>query len=677
MKTHQPETIVKEKPQKNEIFEPKTGFSAIHFGAELGSEISEREFAAKTEKSSLVQRMIVKPVACRLSLSKKNVNIFYGQGSQKSFETRVFKSEMASLAPSRVSTSNRNLSPLNFAKNEGKLGLEKRSDLQFLKSVGFVSQIQTPETRSPNLKRKRSSFYSPVPAHKRRVSQFPLQREKTQGSVSRLSFLRSMRGFGNANLDFPVSSQRTFDLGKDLSSLCASTRMHSLFGHLQRKESQNSISVVSKDGIKRVKTDSRQNSFRDLRVLQNQDPRSQLNLSSTTSHNIFSNETLGSFSREKNSMSNFPIKKEFNCDEMSVSRISPYFLPFSYTSASLYNNLRITSISKMASKLFYLRKLCGALFLFEKPDPLLIQNLSNLERGVLLKIIEKKQYNNIQKLKSCLSRESRPNVMIFRRMSQVRRREMQIKYTFRAVTKFLKFEFEKKILSKYTAMDRTSKEDKVTLFYLYYFGEQLYERNFEKLIFDFYSDPNFRQQAEEEVKRFYFPDMKNQRRSKKSKRAGPPSFKSFNRFFFQSISKCEKLFRKINNAILRTLPYLMDCGERLDSTKFRNQADCGDDVAMNILFYMVDNNNREISKVFTEWYNLCKPKGEEEVGEREILDRIFKNVDKNNFKFPWSVTEARKAFFETFMIINDGTHFKRTKGKLILKKFFLDYYFWG
>ena len=593
---------------------------------------------------------------------------------QTAAATHVPNSETVSIPQSQSSFKSRNVKPdrnvkhLNLNKVSGLLG--PRSDSEFMNNAGLQSPISQIRMRSSILANKRLSFHSPRPMGNQRLSDF-FSKDSFLSKNESHSLFSSSRRIGFEGIHVRPANQngtgymafRDRNLSSKISPL-SSFHDTQFFEHpILNDPSQNSnvfkglLTFNSERNVKR---------FSSLCVTP--EVTSTCKISCTITYNREKTKSARTVARvyvESDSVDGeLSITKR--AAKFRMFQIPDYFMAFTYSSIALYNNIKICVNSTIPLRLLNLRKFCGALFLFESTSQSKLERLSDLERGVFLKIIEKKQYHNKVVLKKCLMRTAKPDVMHFRRMTQVRRREMLIKYTFRAVTKLLKHEFETKILSQYTSVGRTSKHDKITLFYMYYFGHKLYTKKFEELIFDFYSDKDFKNKAEDDIKRFYFPDMKNQRRAKKSRNNGPPSFKSFNRTFFQSIAKCPVLFRKINHAILKTLPHLIDCGQSLECSELRNQKLCGDDVALNVLYFMIDNNNREISKVFTEWYNLCDTKSGGEILDHEVLERIYKNIDKSNFKFPWSVAEAKKAFLETLFIINEGVHFVRSKGKSYL-----------
>ena len=614
---------------------------------------------------------LIRPTVSR-SISDRNVFIQnQGMKVQTATATNAPNSEAVSIPPSRSSFKSQNVKPnrnvkhLNLNKVTGFLG--PRSEADFMNSVGLQSPISQIPMRSSNLANKRLSFHSPRPMMNQRLSDFVSKGSFFSKNVRHSPFSSSRRiGFEGINVRPANQNGTGFPAFRDHNesskiSPVSSFRNTQFFEHpILNDPTQNSNAFK---GLPTFNSDRNMKRFSSLRVTP--EVTSTCKISCTITYNQEKSKSTRTVARVY-------LESESADEDQSIAKraskfrmfqIPDYFMAFTYSSIALFNNIKICFNSTIPLRLLNLRKLCGALFLFESTSRSKLERLSDLERGVFLKIIEKKQYHNKAVLKNCLMRTAEPDVMHFRRMTQVRRREMLIKYTFRAVTKLLKHEFETKILSQYTSVDRTTKQDKTTLFYLYYFGHKLYTKKFEQLIFDFYSDKDFKNNAEDDVKRFYFPDMKNQRRAKKSRNNGPPSFKSFNRIFFQSIAKCPVLFGKINHAILKTLPHLIDCGQSLENSVLRNQKLCGDDLALNVLYFMIDNNNREISKVFTEWYNLCDTKSDAEILDHKVLERIYKNIDKSNFKFPWSVAEAKKAFLETLFIINEGVHFVRSKGK--------------
>lgn len=349
----------------------------------------------------------------------------------------------------------------------------------------------------------------------------------------------------------------------------------------------------------------------------------------------------------------------------SIIQTEPFLRPFTHSKIAVFNAMQKQHIYPALCELKGLRCFLGSIFLFENPRNSKLANLKVNDRKILLKIMGKKRYSNQTRLMAALSSQIPPNINDFLMMEQTKRKEDYIKYSFRALIKYFKLQFEKEELSRLCEAGFIKRKDRETLFYLFYFCGVEFDETFESLANKFFQKKISPQEIEKKLGQYYFPDLTNLRKhnDEHHQRA-----KSFSKKFFNTIAKSDQMVDKINNTLLKMLGVMSQLGSGFDPVFLRDRKLCADETVKNMLFIMVDNSNREIGKIFTEWDNLVKQRnrGISQADHQKVLDIALQNVDKTNFKFPWSIGEARTAFLETFLVVNERFQFSISSGICLL-----------
>ena len=345
----------------------------------------------------------------------------------------------------------------------------------------------------------------------------------------------------------------------------------------------------------------------------------------------------------------------------SIIQTEPFMRPFTHSKIAVFNAMQKKHIYPALCELERLRCFLGSIFLFENPLNSKLADLKANERSILLKIMGKKQYSNQSRLMAALNSQIPPNIHDFLMMEQTKRKEDYIKYSFRALIKYFKLQFEKEKLSKLCETGFIKRKDRETLFYLFYFCDVEFDETFESLASRFFQKKISAREIEKKLGQYYFPDLTNLRKHNEEHHQRA---KSFSKKFFNTIAKSDRMVGKINDTLLKMLGAMSQLGGGFDPIFLRDRQLCKDETVKNMLFIMVDNSNREIGKIFTEWDNLVKQRnrGISKVDHQKVLDIALENVDKTNFKFPWSIGEARTAFLETFLVVNERFQFSISSG---------------
>lgn len=354
-------------------------------------------------------------------------------------------------------------------------------------------------------------------------------------------------------------------------------------------------------------------------------------------------------------------RRKFNCKDLTISDFQCFLRPFTHSKIAMFNAHSRTGYFPALIQLEGLRNFFGAIFLFENPTNSKLECLKPAERKILLKIMGKKRYSNQERLVGALEHRNQQEIQEFLKMEQSKRKEDYIKYSFRALIKFFKQSFEKEQLANLCDISLIKRKDRETLFYLFYFCESEFGQPFQQIATKYLQKASLRAEIEDKLGQFFFPDLTNLRKHAKEHRLRS---KSFSKKFFTTISKSEKLVSKINETLLKMLGVMSQLGSGFDPVFLRDRKYCEAETVKNMLYIMVDNSNREIGKIFTEWDNLFKrkPPAKGQSDEERVLEIALENVDKSNFKFPWSVGEARTAFLETFLVVNERFQFSITSG---------------
>ena len=370
-----------------------------------------------------------------------------------------------------------------------------------------------------------------------------------------------------------------------------------------------------------------------------------------------------------------------------------YFRPFSMT--FIFNqNVALSPGLPVQKRFSNLKSFFGAVFFYESPRPELVSNLTKLEAKILCQIIGRRKYHNETALVSILNKEAQADVLPFRKMEQSKKKEYYVKFCFRAIIKCLKEDLQEFVVSRFQLKPEELLPQNIEhLMYLFYFGLHQFDTPFESLLRSYLDEPGSRQRKLSALRKFYFPDMKNQKKG--NKRRKEKGSRTFNRLFFEKIWVSKALICQINIYLFEMLAvisglqngdhgvFLRDCEKSQASRGKRG------------IYSIVEKCNRELTKMLTEWENhyrkgktqsrvyirskkksrrLSKPvcfREEPEVQtdldlnseDLEMLNILNPKINKLNFKFPWSSHETLTAIVETIFAVNSGRHVFNIEGK--------------
>lgn len=331
-----------------------------------------------------------------------------------------------------------------------------------------------------------------------------------------------------------------------------------------------------------------------------------------------------------------------------------------------------------------LRALLISVYLFEPFRLAWIQNLSTMEAKLLKKILRKKKFHEHKTLCAAVDsvKSATPNLAPLKKMHRIKRKEENIKFAFRIIVRAMQMNFVTNTLQRKYNQNAKLDLRTETLFYLFYFGPGLFAQPFSTLAAKFEKDTAEFEAAQNRLRKFMFPDVhrKNEENHKKT----------MSKSFFKSLAESPKLIRDLNDLFLKTLAFIsvIQSGKGDLSFTRRHELDPALPVHQNIIHSISINNHMEIVKMYTEWENLIARLGitaektELERGESKIsVHRVIdENINKSNFKIPWSFVEVRAAFLDSFLWMNEFVFHKsypdETKGIInSILYYILFYYF--
>ena len=302
-----------------------------------------------------------------------------------------------------------------------------------------------------------------------------------------------------------------------------------------------------------------------------------------------------------------------------------------------------------------LRLFMGKIFFFEAFHADSLRSLNLTETRILEMVLIKKQYQNLEKLQALLKSggSNKTDLYEFWMMMSPKRKEQKVKYVFRYVIKYLEERFRRLELVRYQHLKNFTEREKQFLFYLFYFGQSDFDQDFEASVTGFVRDPSFKKKVFGKMKKYSFPNLNNH--------SANSSSKTLNKAYFQRISGSQKFVRDIKIVLLSCLAHSGDFSMLCVENQYLRQFEIsGRFPFKTILGYVVLNNNRELSKIFSHWGRLVKIElrekwdadamlgREEELINRLIAETVRTNVWKKTFKLPWSLAEFRNAVAESF-----------------------------
>ena len=336
--------------------------------------------------------------------------------------------------------------------------------------------------------------------------------------------------------------------------------------------------------------------------------------------------------------------------------IIPFNLPFTRSARALFQICKRPENFPASAQLTNLRRLIGAIFLWEGNPEKHLLKINQLERKVLLRILSKKKYDLKMGLISLVANDAEPrSVDLFRKMCRKKRKEENLKFSFRIMFSCLEKAFRIEVLSNAQRSREMSDKDTETLFYLYHFAQSEFGISFHSAFQIFQNDLNFRKRATRAMTKFMFPEVHKQDCRAQSK--------SLNKGYFSGLAQAPHLVDQFNQLFLASLFYL----SRLSLTD-RHEHDLrlstlqSSELLPNFFHQVVANNDVEIHKMFSEWDNLLRRQkvyrnnASHETKSTQLLVKVGKNIEKPNFKFPWSAFEVRNALLEAFFWMNEHVH---------------------
>ena len=358
------------------------------------------------------------------------------------------------------------------------------------------------------------------------------------------------------------------------------------------------------------------------------------------------------------------VSKQLNFEIISLEKV---FFPFSKSFQSFYNSSRQLKYFDLLSKLSNLKTLFGSIFLYEQPLNFRVCDLSNFEREVLKRIILHKNYfgkTQIVNKISQLSVQSSSEVHgILLKLQRTKRKEENLKFTFRILIKYLIRQFKQNNKRFWNQNPKLSTFDVEIIFYLYYFGQTILHQPFEVSLKKYIKSPLFRQQVKTHLGNFVFPDINNPSSISK--------FKTYTKKFFSVLSEASKpLFDQL---IYKLLTLVVFMGKRrhfqYEQMFLRSKVFCGEGLFKQILNGIVQHNDREITKTISEWENVINRKYEppqpkfsvqDPPAHNTLLHIIATNIKSSNFKLPWTFREVQDAFMDGLISLTQN--YQRSRG---------------
>ena len=435
-------------------------------------------------------------------------------------------------------------------------------------------------------------------------------------------------------------------------------------------DSSNKQTIKRKD-TKRVKTGHGSPKIPDQANIQNQrNSKTQSNKNDSEEH-LTKATDISINPRRSQRLKNLQISHPKNSlvkpSNFNIISLEKIFFPFSKTFQSFYNSSRQLKYFDLLSKLRNLKTLFGAIFLYEQPINFNICHLTNFEKEVLKRIILHKNYfgkNHIVKQISQLSTHTSCQVHhTLLQLQRTKRKEENLKFTFRILIKFLITQFKQNNQRFWDQHPELSSFDVEIIFYLYYFSQNVLNQPFQVSLNKYIHSHAFRENAKAHLGDFVFPDINNP--------ASISKFKTYTKKFFNLLSQSSKpLFDQL---IYKLLTLVVFMGKRrsfqYEQMFLRSKVFCKKGLFKEILNGIVQHNDREITKTISEWENVINRKYEpphpkfniqHPPEDRNLLHIIATNIKSSNFKLPWTFREVQDAFMDGFISLTQN--YQRSRG---------------
>ena len=275
-----------------------------------------------------------------------------------------------------------------------------------------------------------------------------------------------------------------------------------------------------------------------------------------------------------------------------------------------------------------------------------LELLNDMERDLLVKIINVKQYlNKIELLK--LIKNNEENQLVWSQFSKEKRKEENIKYGFKLIVKNLMRPLYQRLF-KMTKSITPNNSNLQLYFYLFYFGHLEFNCTFEEIIkkVDFGTLKD--EDVWEKLKKYVFPEVTPNIKN--------PTVRTINKQFLREISNSRDFVKELFEGSIDLLLFFSYCWKtpwkQLPKSEYCNMDQRGIKVMKN----MGDINKNELNKLFSEWSNLIKKKSNGNV-DTDPIKIIYDNIRRTNFKFPWSFKEVQKGMIYTFLTLIEHSFF--------------------
>lgn len=329
------------------------------------------------------------------------------------------------------------------------------------------------------------------------------------------------------------------------------------------------------------------------------------------------------------------------------------------------------------------RQFFRAVFTFETSKIMKFSEMKSLEAQILKHIFKVKRYEDKPELLQAFdNRHNFRKRNLFYRMHRIKRKEENLKFSFRILHKFLRNDFvENELATVVRNPGNLSQRHEMTLFYLFYFSQPILQMDFKNSVKHFQSLSRFKCNIFKKMSKYIFPDNNNRNQTSK--------FRSYSKKFFSSIAQSSFLIKKLNRLLILGFFTFSLWRRYLGERSFsKDQTFAEGCIQKKLIFLVADQNDKELFKMISEWENI----GEKQTQnfkqkmkflrnqgapfnpnlfgkprlEAKILEKIKENIEKPNFKFLWSLSEIKNAFLDAILSLNELAY--PVKHKLKQKK---------
>ena len=326
----------------------------------------------------------------------------------------------------------------------------------------------------------------------------------------------------------------------------------------------------------------------------------------------------------------------------------------------LRHSLKLSKTSQTEIKITRLKLFLGQLFLFEPLDANEISNLNRTEKQMALHLMSAKYSLEPTRVRSILDDQfQRDGLKSLKTIQRYKRKEENVNLVFRLLLRSLKSHFR---VNVFQPECKTEKDFK-SIFYLRYFSETEFQMKFADALNLFREDKAFRRRAQKSLQKFYFPNAIGNQSGKKT----------MNKRFCRKISVSERLVFDLNRSILLAFIFFSTDGFEASGSEFMRSRLAGSEHMLDhFMISIVNNNQRELFKVFSEWDTL---KGKFEVEqfkrkqERVAGSSFCERFEKLQIRLPWTVSELKNALLDSFFWLNEHGHYQHKKERFGIANF--------